>query len=189
MLEKSIARAKAFDPGRVRGFDFWRLDDVGPHRQAINAKLTEAAETLGKAGLIFVLENEFDCNTGTGAEAAGTLAAVPSPHLMLNWDPGNAAERGEVPYPNGYRLLPKDRIGHCHCKDAVPNAKKDGVDWAPVGKGIIDWVGQFQALRESGYSFAVSLETHWRGAATPEESTRQSWAGMKSALQKAGALA
>lgn len=189
VLEKSIELAKAFDAGRVRGFDFWRLDNVRPHRRAINAKLTEAAETLGKHGLIFILENEAACNTGTGAEAAETLAAVPSPHFMLNWDPGNAADRGEVPYPNGYRLLPKNRIGHCHCKDAVANAKKDGVDWAPVGKGMIDWVGQFHALRESGYKFAVSLETHWRGAATPEESTRQSWAGMKSALQKAGALA
>jgi sugar phosphate isomerase/epimerase len=189
VLEKSIELAKAFDTDRVRGFDFWRLDGPAPHRKAINAKLAEAAETLGKHGLIFLLENEFDCNSGTGAEAAETLAAVQSPHLMLNWDPGNAAARGEVPYPDGYRLLPKNRIGHCHCKDAFPNAKKDGVDWAPVGKGTIDWVGQFQALRQSGYGFAVSLETHWRGAGTPEESTRQSWAGMKSALQKAGALA
>jgi len=34
----------------------------------------------------------------------------------------------------------------------------------------------------------VSLETHWRGAGTAEASTRQSWAGMKDELQKAGAL-
>jgi hypothetical protein len=33
----------------------------------------------------------------------------------------------------------------------------------------------------------VSLETHWRGAGTPEESSRQSWAGMKGLLQKAQA--
>ena len=188
VLEKSIELAKTFGTDRVRGFDFWRLDDPVPHRKAINAKLTEAAKTLGKHGLIFVLENEFECNTATGAEAAETLAAVQSSHLMLNWDPGNAAALGEVPYPDGYRRLPKNRVGHCHCKDAVPNANKDGTEWAPVGKGTIDWVGQFQAFRQSGYRFAVSLETHWGGAATPEESTRQSWAGMKAALQKAGAL-
>jgi hypothetical protein len=34
----------------------------------------------------------------------------------------------------------------------------------------------------------VSLETHWHGAATPEESSRVSWAGMKKALTDAGAL-
>jgi sugar phosphate isomerase/epimerase len=189
VLEKSIEMAKAFATDRVRGFDFWRLDDPAPHRKAINARLSETAETMGKHGLIFLLENESACNTGTGAESAEVLAAVQSPYLMLNWDPGNAAACGEVPFPDGYRRLPMNRIGHCHCKDAVPNATKDGTDWAPVGKGTIDWVGQFQAFLQSGYKFAVSLETHWRGAATPEESTRQSWAGMKSALQKAGALA
>jgi hypothetical protein len=34
----------------------------------------------------------------------------------------------------------------------------------------------------------VSLETHWNGGGTAEESSRQSWAGMKADLQKAGAL-
>jgi sugar phosphate isomerase/epimerase len=129
----------------------------------------------------------MSCNTATGTEAAKVLAAVRTPHLMLNWDPGNASERGEIPYPNGYDLLPKDRIGHCHCKDSVK--KPDGkYTWAPMGGGMIDWVGQFKALKRDGYHFAVSLETHWRGAGTPEESTRQSWAGMKKQLQEAGVL-
>jgi len=57
-----------------------------------------------------------------------------------------------------------------------------------MGGGIIDWVGQFKALKRDGYHFAVSLETHWRGGGTPEESTRQSWAGMKKALQAAEAI-
>jgi len=63
-----------------------------------------------------------------------------------------------------------------------------GYEWMPVGKGTINWVGQFQALRQSGYTLGVSLETHWRGAGTSEESSRESWAGMKADLQKAGAL-
>jgi hypothetical protein len=53
---------------------------------------------------------------------------------------------------------------------------------------MIDWVGQFKALKQDGYHFGVSLETHWDGGGSPEASTRQSWAGMKAALQKAGAL-
>ena len=57
-----------------------------------------------------------------------------------------------------------------------------------MGKGMIDWVGQFKALKRDGYHHVVSLETHWRGAGTPEASTIQSWAGMKDALEKAGAL-
>lgn len=187
VLDRALALAKAFGADRVRCFDFWRLGDPSPYRAAMNQKLDDAAEKAGKSGVILVLENEASCNTGTGAEAAKVLEGVQSPHFMVNWDPGNAAERGETPYPDGYNLLPKNRIGHCHCKDAVK--KPDGgYEWAAVGRGIIDWVGQFRALMRDGYSRAVSLETHWRGAGTAEESTRQSWAGMKTALQQAGAL-
>jgi L-ribulose-5-phosphate 3-epimerase len=188
VLERSIELAKAFQTDRVRCFDFWRLDDQAPYREAINAKLQEAANTAQKKGIILLLENEPACNTATAAESAKVLAAVTSPALMLNWDPGNAAEHDEIPYPDGYNLLPKNRIGHCHCKDA--KKKPDGKwGWAPMGGGTIDWPGQFAALKRDGYHFAVSLETHWRGAGTPEESTRQSWAGMKEDLRKATALA
>ena len=186
VIEKCIEMAKKFSTDRVRCFDFWRLDDSKPYRAEINETLRRAAEKVGKQGLVLVLENEMSCNTGTGKEAAEVLAAVKTPSFMLNWDPGNAATLGEVPYPNGYDLLPKNRIGHCHCKDAIKNGDK--YDWAAMGKGIIDWVGQFRALKKDGYHYAVSLETHWRGAGTPEESTKQSWAGMKDELQKAGAI-
>lgn len=188
VLEKSIEMAKVFKTGRIRCFDFWRLDDQAPYRKDINAKLDEAATKVGKHGLILILENEMACNTGTGTEAAKVLAAVPNSNLMLNWDPGNAVELGETPFPNAWDLLPKNRIGHCHCKDTAKSM--DGkYAWAAVGKGVIDWVGQFKALKEMGYHLTVSLETHWRGGGTPEESTRQSWAGMKAALQAAGTLA
>jgi sugar phosphate isomerase/epimerase len=188
VLERSIELAKAFQTDRVRFFDFWRLDDQAPYRTAINEKLRRAAETAAKKDVILVLENEVACNTATAAEAAKVLGAVRSPNLMLNWDPGNAAEHDEKPYPDGYDLLPKDRIGHCHCKDAVKKPDGKGYEWAAMGRGVIDWAGQFRALKRDGYHFAVSLETHWRGGGTPEESTRQSWAGMKKELQEAGAI-
>lgn len=186
VLERAMAMAKSFGTDRVRCFDFWRLEDQAPHRAAMNDKLSQSAEKAGQNGMILVLENEPSCNTGTGAEAAKVLAAIRSPHLMLNWDPGNAATLGEVPYPDGYNLLPKERIGHCHCKDAVKTAK--GYDWAPMGGGLIDWAGQFKALKRDGYHFAVSLETHWSGGGSPEQSSRKSWAGMKKLLQEADAL-
>jgi sugar phosphate isomerase/epimerase len=74
-----------------------------------------------------------------------------------------------------------------HCKDVVHKA--DGTyEWAAMGRGIIDYVGQFRALVQGGYRGTVSLETHWHGAASPEESSRQSFAGMKKQLGEAGAL-
>jgi sugar phosphate isomerase/epimerase len=188
VLERCIELAKAFRTDRIRCFDFWRLDDQAPFRPAINQKLIDAARTVGKKGLVLVLENEMTCNTATGAEAAKLLSEIRSPNFMVNWDPGNAVAYGETAYPDGYNLLPKNRIGHCHCKDVAKKNEGSGHEWAAMGRGVIDWVGQFQALKRDGYRHAVSLETHWSGASSPEESTRQSWAGMKDELQKAGAL-
>src|SRR5262249_32288897 len=115
VLDRAISVAKALKTDRIRCFDFWRLDDQAPYRQGMNEDLRKAAEKLEKIGMILILENESSCNTATGAEAAKVLAEVKTPSLMLNWDPGNAADHGETPFPNGYSLLPKERIGHCHC--------------------------------------------------------------------------
>ncbi len=188
ILERSIALARQFNTDRIRCFDFWRLDDVAPYRAAIDEKLRTAAETAGSQGLLLLLENEFACNTATGREAARTLNAIQSPHLALNWDPANAVMRGELDaFPGAWEALPKNRIRHCHSKNAVKNAAGK-IDWSPVGKGIIDWAAQFRALRLAGYHDAVSLETHWKGGGSPEESSRISWAGMKQALEDSGAL-
>ena len=185
LLEKCISLAKAFSTDRIRCFDFWRLDDQKPYRAAINKKLQQAAERCAKDNLILLLENEMSCNTATGEESAALLKAIPNKNFMLNWDPGNAAALVATPYSAGYNLLPKDRIGHCHCKDVVrkPDNK---YEWAPVGGGMVDWVGQLKALKRDGFHYGLSLETHWRGAGTPEASTRASMEGLKTALTAAG---
>ena len=68
--------------------------------------------------------------------------------------------------------------------------KPDGTyAWAAVGNGVVDWVGQIEALKSMGYRYGLSLETHWRGAGTPEASTRVSMAGLKQSLTKAGVSA
>jgi sugar phosphate isomerase/epimerase len=190
LIDHGIEITKMFGCPRLRCFDFWRLEDQEPYREAMNKDLLKAANKFGAAGLILVIENEPSCNTATGEESGKLLAEVKSPHFFLNWDPGNAAYHGEIPYPNGYSHIPKDRIGHCHVKDAEKKPNGNGFEWARMGlgSGIIDWVGQFRALRQDGYRHAVSLETHWRGAGTPEESTRQCWKGMKEELTKAGIL-
>ncbi|PYX27050.1 MAG: sugar phosphate isomerase [Acidobacteria bacterium] len=185
LLERCISLARSFNTDRIRCFDFWRLDDQKPYRAAINAKLQQAAERCAKDKIILLLENEMSCNTATGEESAALLKAIPNRNFMLNWDPGNAAALAGTPYAAGYDLLPKGRIGHCHCKDVVskPDHK---YDWAPVGSGMVDWVGQLQALRRDGFHYGLSLETHWRGASTPEASTRVSMDGLRKILTKAG---
>lgn len=185
LLEHCIELAKTFNTDRIRCFDFWRLDDQKPYREAINQKLRQAAERCAKENLILLLENEMSCNTATGEESAALLKAIPNKNFMLNWDPGNAAALQGTSYEAGYAMLPKNRIGHCHCKDVVPKADHK-YDWAPVGAGVVDWVGQLKALKHDGFHYGLSLETHWRGAGSPEASTRISMDGLKKALSAAG---
>lgn len=187
VLERAVAVAKALETNRIRCFDFWRLEDQEPFRAAMNDILRKAAEDVAKEKMSLLLENESACNTATGSESARTLHAVQSPNLLLNWDPGNAAYRGEIAFPDGFQKIPIERIGHMHCKDVV--RKADGAyEWAAMGRGIIDYLGQFRALLQAGYRGTMSLETHWNGGGSPEECSRQSFAGMKEQLTKAGAL-
>jgi sugar phosphate isomerase/epimerase len=184
LLDRAADLAKAFNTPYVRVFDFWRLDDQAPHRNAIDDRVRQAAIRMGKKGVTLTLENELACNTATGAEAGRLLGAIRERSLMLNWDPGNAQSRGETAFPDGYAKLPPARIGHVHCKDVQKSAEGKS-EWAPMGRGIVDWLGQFRALARDGYTGALSLETHWRlKGGTPEESSRQSMAGMKALLQK-----
>ena len=186
LLDRCIELAKAF---QHRPHPLLRLLAARRSRSRIakpsTTKLREAAQTCAKSNIILLLENEMSCNTGYRRRSCRSAGGNSEPNFMLNWDPGNAATfPGNTPYPNGYNLLPKERIGHCHCKDV--KRKPDGkYEWAPVGAGVVDWVGQFRALKRDGYHYAVSLETHWRGAGTPEASTRISMQGLKDALKKA----
>jgi xylose isomerase-like TIM barrel protein len=186
LLARVVGLAATFKTSLVRIFDFWRLDDQTHYRESIDSRLRAATLSVKAKGITLMLENEAGCNTATGAESARLLAAVPD--LTLNWDPGNARAAGETPYPGGYARLPTRRIAHVHCKDVV--VKPDGsTDWAAMGSGIVDWLGQFRALRRDGFDGTLSLETHWRGAGSAEESSRRSMAGMKALLARAEATA
>jgi hypothetical protein len=55
-----------------------------------------------------------------------------------------------------------------------------------VGAGVVGWPGQIRDFLKMHYHYAISLETHWRGAGTPEASTRVSMAGLKKVLAGAG---
>jgi L-ribulose-5-phosphate 3-epimerase len=187
VLERSVAAGKSLGCNRIRCFDFWRLENPEPFRAAMDDKLRETAETVAAKNMMLLLENEFACNTATGTEAARTLQAVQSPNFLLNWDPGNAAYRGEIAFPDGFEKLPIERIGHMHLKDVVKKGN-GSYEWAAMGRGIIDYAGQFRAMLKAGYSGTMSLETHWRGAGSAEESSRQSMAGTKELLRQAGAL-
>jgi len=185
ILQSAIARAKDFGTEKVRIFSFLRADDPDRVFDRVAKELENTAAIAEREGIRLVLENEFSCNVATGAESAAMLQVVKSPALGLNWDPGNAYDAGETPFPNGYELLDKSRIWHMHLKDCVPGKKGD-VEWAPIGGGKIDFVGQFRALIRDGYTGTLSLETHYLNAAKNKEaSSRESMEGLLKVIRKA----
>jgi len=188
IFERCVDLAKRFKTEKIRCFDFWRLTYVLPYREAIDDKLRSTAEAAGKQGVLLLIENEPSCNTATVPEAMRVLNAVRTPHFALNLDAANAVMSGGLDsFRNGWNTLSKDRIHHCHIKNLAKNSAGKW-EWSPIDKGVFNWAAQFVALKQLGYRDAVSLETHWRGAGSAEASTRICWAGMKTALQQAGAV-
>jgi len=179
-------RKNSFRPTASGCFDFWRLEDQAPYRKAINEKLRDAAAEAAKSGIKLVLENEMTCNTATRNGGWRRCSRrFPIQIYCSTGIPETQPPLEKLRFPTAIACLPKGRIGHCHCKDVA--RKPDGsTEWAGHGSGIIDWVGQFRALREDGYRLAASLETHWHGAGTPEESSRQSWAWNAKGIARGG---
>lgn len=177
LLHESFKLARFFGTSKVRIFSYWRVEEPEKAYPYVRDRLAKAAKLAGQNDIILILENEHECNIGTGQELGKILRDVNSPHLRGNWDPGNAAMLKEIPYPNGYNHV-KGLFPHMHIKDVRkgPNGK---LQWAPVGGGFIDWKGQFEALRREKYQGDMSLETHYRRPdGNKVESTRESLMGL-----------
>lgn len=177
-LEQSFQLARFFATHTVRIFSYWRVGEPEKPYPYVRDRLAKAAQLAAQNDIILVLENEHSCNVGTGKELGRILKDIDSPHLRGNWDPGNAAMLGEVPYPDGYAAV-RGLFSHMHVKDVRKNVKTGKLEWAPVGGGFIDWKGQIQALREARYDGTMSLETHYQRADHNKvESTRESLDGL-----------
>jgi L-ribulose-5-phosphate 3-epimerase len=178
LLEKSFGLARFFGTHKVRIFSYWRVEDPDKAYPMVRDRLAKAAQVAAKNDIILVLENEHSCNVGTGKELGRILKDVNSPNLRGVWDPGNATMLGETPFPDGYNAV-RGMFPHMHIKDSRKNPTTGKLDWAPVGGGIIDFKGQFEALHRDHYEGTMSLETHYRRAdGNKVESTRESLEGL-----------
>jgi sugar phosphate isomerase/epimerase len=175
--------ARKLDTNLVRCFSFWRLgDDPEPYWHAMLPLYQMAIEEAEQEGLTLVMENDFECNLGSGELASRMIAEVDSPHLRLLWDCGNSLFVGEVAYPDGYNKA-KAYIGHVHIKDAVIDAETGEPRWVELGTGEMDMLGQLKALKADGYEGVVSIENHWTPeGGTPEDGVRRSFEGLKRLL-------
>jgi sugar phosphate isomerase/epimerase len=161
LAERALDIARRFNAKIVRVFSYWRTVEPEKCFEGVISALAELAERASKQDLIIGLENEPACNVGTVAETARVLQTLRHPNLKLVWDPANALVAGEIPFPNGYQMLPSDRIVHVHAKDCEVRDYRP--EWRPLGTGTVDWKGQIAALLRDGYRGHISLETHWSG--------------------------
>lgn len=161
LVERAFEIAHRLGARLIRVFSYWRTVDPPKVFDRVVEALARLAEQAAREDLIIGLENEHACNIATAAESARALAAAGHPNLKLVWDPANAFVAGEEPFPEGYDLLPKDRIAHVHAKDC--RVKDHTPEWGPLGTCAIDWKGQIAALIGDGYRGWISLETHWPG--------------------------
>ena len=178
-LKRAAEAAHTLGTTSVRIFTFKRVQNPDSIFDRICDNLQKAIAVAKQQGVILLVENEFDCNVGTGAETARLFRTITDRTLMHNWDPGNCFEAGEQPFPKAWDQLDHSRIAHIHLKDAK------GKSWKPIGDGEIDFVGQFKALKQMRYSHTLSLETHYRNAQKdPYSSSVESMDSLVHVLEK-----
>jgi sugar phosphate isomerase/epimerase len=187
LLQRVFKLAPFFGTSKVRIFSYWRVEEPEKAYPYVRERLAKAAALAAQNNITLLLENEHDCNVGTGKELGQLLREINLPNLRGMWDPCNAARLGEVPYPDGYRQV-RGLFQHIHIKDVKKDPATGEFQYVPVGEGMIDFRGQFVALREDGYDGTMSLETAYlRPDGNKMESTRECLQGLLRVLKSVNA--
>ncbi|MGH9662032.1 MAG: sugar phosphate isomerase/epimerase family protein, partial [Bryobacteraceae bacterium] len=150
-LGQAIRAAHLFGVDKIRVFTGTRVAQPHALFPRIAEVLGEMARIAEKEKVKLLIENEGSCNVATGSETAALLELLPSKAIGINWDPLNEASQKEKPFPEGYSLLPKKRIGNVQIKgkSLLEDARR------------LDWKAIFAALERDGYTGQVGLETHY----------------------------
>jgi sugar phosphate isomerase/epimerase len=180
-LKRAANAAHILGTDRLRIFTFRRVPKPAAIFDRVVDELHSAIRVAEKFDVTLLVENEYDCNIGSGDEIAKLFRAILDRRLMHNWDPCNAYEMGEQPFPGVWNQLDHSRISHIHLKDAA------GKDWKPIGTGEINFAGQFQALKAANYSGTMSLETRYKNPLKDQyASTVDSMNGLMKLLKQMG---
>lgn len=187
LLDEAMDRAEILGVRKLRTFAFTYKASETPDPAVyprIYELVAESARRARKRGFNLAVENVGQSYVWTGADSARLLANVKDPALNLNWDPNNAAEKGEHPFPEGYKLLDPARIIHVHLRDFRRNAAGK-VEWCAVGEGEANNLGQIRALLKDGFKGTWTLETHWRPPQGKEYASRTSLTALLKVIREA----
>ncbi len=188
VLRRAIEIAREFDTSIVRCFSFWKVgDDPAGVWDELLEEFAEPVKLAEQEGIVLAMENDFECNLGTGVQTARFVEQVGSPSLRILWDPGNAYFSGEdEPYPVGYERA-RDLIVHVHLKDALCGPIAGSVQWVELGAGEVDLLGQLRALKADGYTGVMVVENHYvPEGGTKEDGVRASFAGLRRIIEQVG---
>lgn len=148
-IQLAVRCAHIMGCDKVRVFSGTRVAEPSTMYQQIADMLGEVSRIGEREDIYFLLENEGSQNVASSQELADVMKLVPSKWVGYNWDPNNAHNL-EKAYPDGYSVLPKERMLNLQIK----------------GRGIMppnpqeDWRAIFNALNNDNYRYKIGLETH-----------------------------
>lgn len=186
LLDGAIERAKILGTDKLRSFAFTFRAGESPDKSAyprIFELVKEAARRAREKGMRLAVENVGSSYVWSSDQAAMLLKGIPADNLGLTWDPNNAGETEEQPFPAGYRKLEPARIFHVHLRDFRHNAAGK-VEWCAVGEGEFDNLGQIRALLKDGYKESFTLETHYRSPQGKAHASRTSLTALLKVVEK-----
>jgi sugar phosphate isomerase/epimerase len=149
-IRKAINAAKILGTDKVRIFAFGRVAEPLQLMPRIAEVLQPMVDLAAADKIQLLVENEASCNVATAAELAALMKLMPSKWIGINWDITNGMGLKEVPFPDGYNLLPKDRIGNVHIKGRSVLDYPERQDWRTI----------FEVMSKDGYTGNFGLETH-----------------------------
>lgn len=185
LLDAAMERAAVFGTDKIRvfGFTYPGQQPEARSEARIYELVREAARRAKARGLRLALENVGGSYIATGAQSAELLRHVKEDNLGLTWDPNNAGASGEHSFPDGYRKLDPARIFHVHLRDY--RRRPDGkVEWAAVGEGEFDNLGQIRRLLQDGFRGTFTLETHWKSPRGKAFASKTSLGGLLKVVER-----
>jgi sugar phosphate isomerase/epimerase len=168
-LKRAMEAAHILGVETIRLFTFWRTEDPLPLYPRIAEIIRPMAELAERENMRLLIENESACNVATSLELRRMLALLPQTAVGINWDPHNSLPFESEPFPAGYQLLPRERLGNVQIK---------GESLLKQGE-ILDWRGIVDALLADGYTGRFGLETHFGEG---EQRVRNAHASMQEIL-------
>jgi L-ribulose-5-phosphate 3-epimerase len=150
-VHRACASANILGCDKLRVFTGTRVAEPKTVYQRVADEIGPLAEITGTYKVHLLIENEASQNIGTSQEIADIMPMLPSKWIGYNWDPQNALPLKEVPWPDGYSVLPKKRMLNLQFKGkGIMEKSPEKLDWAAIVK----------ALDKDGYQGQLGLETH-----------------------------